>query len=61
MKVQLGTRVDPDLRQRLRIFAATSGRTVEDVVTKALERYLPPAPGLEPAGSEPHLMRGHHR
>ncbi len=54
MKVQLGTRVDGDLRQRLRVFAATSGRTVEDVVAKALERYLPPVPdSVRAVGSDP--------
>ena len=54
MKVQLGTRVDGDLRQRLRVFAATSGRTVEDVVAKALERYLPTPPDpIRADGSEP--------
>jgi hypothetical protein len=46
MKVQFGTRLDPGLRHRLRIFAAVSGRTVEDVVEKALDCYLPPAPDL---------------
>ena len=42
MKVQLATRLDTGLRQRLRIYAAVSGRTVEDVVTAALDGYLPP-------------------
>jgi len=42
MKVQLATRLDTGLRQRLRIFAAVTGRTVEDVVTSALDGYLPP-------------------
>jgi hypothetical protein len=31
MKVQLATRLDPQLRQRLRIYAAVTGRTVEEV------------------------------
>ena len=42
MKVQLATRLDTGLRQRLRIYAAVTGRTVEDVVSTALEGYLPP-------------------
>jgi hypothetical protein len=42
MKVQLATRLDARLRQRLRIYAAVTGRTVEDVVTAALDGYLPP-------------------
>lgn len=43
MKVQLATRLDPRLRQRLRIYAAVTGRTVGDVVSAALDGYLPPA------------------
>ena len=43
MKVQLATRLDTGLRQRLRIYAAVTGRTVADVVSAALEGYLPPA------------------
>jgi plasmid stability protein len=43
MKVQLATRLDVGLRQRLRIYAALTGRTVEDVVSAALDGYLPPA------------------
>jgi plasmid stability protein len=43
MKVQLATRMDTGLRQRLRIYAAVTGRTVEDVVSAALDGYLPPA------------------
>jgi plasmid stability protein len=41
MKVQLATRLDTGLRQRLRIYAAVTGRTVEDVVSAALTGYLP--------------------
>jgi plasmid stability protein len=41
--VQLATRLDTGLRQRLRIYAAVTGRTVADVVSAALEGYLPPA------------------
>ena len=43
MKVQLATRLETTLRHRLRIYAAVSGRTVEDVVSRALDSYLPPA------------------
>jgi len=43
VKVQLATRLDTGLRQRLRIYAAVTGRTVEDVVGAALDGYLPPA------------------
>ena len=46
MKVQLATRLDTGLRQRLRIFAAVTGRTVEDVVTSALDGYLPPTANM---------------
>jgi predicted DNA-binding protein len=42
MQVQLATRLDPRLRQRLRIYAAVTGRTVADVVSAALDGYLPP-------------------
>ena len=42
MKVQLATRLDTGLRQRLRVYAAVTGRTVEEVVTAALDGYLPP-------------------
>lgn len=41
MKVPLATRLDDGLRQRLRIYAALSRRTVEDVVSAALDGYLP--------------------
>jgi plasmid stability protein len=46
MKVQLATRLDTGLRQRLRIYAAVTGRTVEDVVSSALDGYLPPASAM---------------
>ena len=42
MKVQLATRLDTGLRQRLRVYAAVTGRTVEEVVTAALDGFLPP-------------------
>lgn len=40
MKVPLGTRIESDLRQRLRIYVAVTGRTVEDVVSEAIDGYL---------------------
>jgi hypothetical protein len=43
VKVQLATRLDTGLRQRLKIYASVTGRTVEDVVSVALDGYLPPA------------------
>lgn len=46
VKVQLATRVDQALRRRLRVHAAITGRTVEDLVTEALSSYLPPASDL---------------
>lgn len=42
MKVSFGTRLEPDLRQRLKIYAAATDRTIEDVVAEALDGYLPP-------------------
>lgn len=53
MKVQLATRLDARLRQRLRIYAAVTGRTVEDLVSAALDGYLPPASEMVRGGSEP--------
>ncbi len=53
MKVQLATRLDARLRQRLRIYAAVTGRTVEDVVGAALDGYLPPTSEMVRGGSEP--------
>jgi plasmid stability protein len=43
VKIQLATRLDTGLRQRLKVYAAVTGRTVEDVVSTALDGYLPPA------------------
>ena len=53
MQVQLATRLDPRLRQRLRIYAAVTGRTVEDLVSAALDGYLPPTSEMVRGGSEP--------
>lgn len=44
MKVPFGTRIDPDLQRRLKIYAAATGQRIEDVVTAALSGYLPGAP-----------------
>ena len=43
MKVEFATRLDIGLRRRLRVFAAVSERTIEDIVSAALNGYLPPA------------------
>lgn len=43
MKVEFATRLDPGLRRSLRVFAAVSERTIEDIVVAALDGYLPPA------------------
>lgn len=62
MKVQLATRLDPRLRQRLRIYAAVTGRTVANVVSVALEGYLPPAADMvrhvDPGSGEDALLAG---
>jgi hypothetical protein len=42
MKEQLGTRLDAPLRLRLRVYAAVSGQQVTEVVSAALDGYLPP-------------------
>jgi hypothetical protein len=48
---QLGTKLDPSLGRRLRVYAAINGRKVQDVVSAALDRYLPPLTDLVSAGS----------
>jgi hypothetical protein len=54
VKVQLATRLDPTLRQRLRVYAAFTGRTVGDVVSAALDGYLPSASDMvREVGGEP--------
>jgi len=52
MKVPLATRLDTQLRQRLRIYAAVTGRTVEDLVSAALDGFLPPTSEMVRGGSE---------
>ena len=42
MKEQLATRLEAPLRQRLRVYAADSGRQVTEVVSAPLDGYLPP-------------------
>ncbi len=44
MQVQLATRLDAGLRQRLRIYAAVTGRTVTEVVSAALTAQKETAP-----------------
>jgi len=45
-KEQLGTRLEPPLGQRLRVYAAVNRRTVAEVVGAALDSYLPPLADL---------------
>jgi hypothetical protein len=53
-KEQLGTRVEAPLGQRLRVYAAVHRRTVAEVVSAALDSYLPPLADLvRSVGSEP--------
>lgn len=56
MKVPFGTRLEVGLRQRLRVYAAVTGRTYEDVVSAALDGYLPLVPA-EAATDSPDLIR----
>ncbi len=46
MKEQLGTRLEAPLGQRLRVYAAVHRRTVAEVVSAALDSYLPPLADL---------------
>ena len=46
MKAEFTTRLDVGVRLRLRVFAAVSERTIEDIVGSALDGYLPPAPEM---------------
>jgi predicted transcriptional regulator len=47
VKVSFGTRLESGLRQRLKVFAAVTDRTIEDVVEAALDHYLPPGPAAD--------------
>ena len=38
--MQLGTQLDPELRQRLKVYAARTGQKLQDVVAEALNGYL---------------------
>jgi predicted transcriptional regulator len=51
VKVAFGTRLAPDLRQRVKVFAAATDQTIEDVVEAALTGYLPPT--AEAADGQP--------
>ena len=51
MKAEFTTRLDASLRLRLRVFAAISDRTIEDIVGSALDGYLPPTPELAAAAA----------
>jgi hypothetical protein len=53
MKVPLTTRLDPPLRQQLRVYVAVTGRKVEDVVSAALMGYLPSMSEMVQNGGEP--------
>jgi len=57
MKAEFTTRLDAGLRRRLRVFAAVSDRTIEDIVGSALDGYLPPVPEMAAltASAEPAL------
>jgi hypothetical protein len=46
MKEQLGARLEAPLVQRLRVYAAVNRRTVAEVVSAALDGYLPPLADL---------------
>jgi hypothetical protein len=48
MKAEFTTRLDAGIRRRLRVFAAVSERTIEDIVASALDGYLPSAPEITP-------------
>ena len=44
MKAPFGTRLDQGLQRRLKVYAAATDRTIEDVVTAALSGYLAGVP-----------------
>ena len=54
MKAPFGTRLDQGLQRRLKIYAAATGQTIEDVVNAALSGYLPGAPAEAMATPEQH-------
>lgn len=59
MKIPFGTRLEPDLRQRLKVYAAATDQTIEDVVEAALSGYLPgdPAQTATPEQQDAALAR----
>jgi predicted Fe-Mo cluster-binding NifX family protein len=44
VKIPFGTRLEPDLRQQLKVYAAATDQTIEDIVEAAIRGYLPGAP-----------------
>jgi predicted Fe-Mo cluster-binding NifX family protein len=44
VRVSFGTRIAPDLKQRVKVYAAAMDQTIEDVVEAALAGYLPHVP-----------------
>lgn len=40
MRVSFGTRIEPDLKQRVKTYAAATDQTIEDVVEAALSNHL---------------------
>jgi plasmid stability protein len=53
MKEQIATRLEASLRRRLRVYAAAHGRTVAEVVSTALDGYLPPLAEIIPVDTAP--------
>lgn len=60
MKAEFTTRLDGALRLRLRVFAAVSERTIEDIVGSALDGYLPPAQELAVVATAAELAPAEH-
>jgi hypothetical protein len=52
VKAPFGTRLDQGLQRRLKVYAAATDQTIEDVVTAALSGYLPAAPAAQTATPE---------
>jgi len=60
MKEQLGTWLEASLGRRLRVYAAINRRTVTDVVSTALDSYLPTLADLvSDANTEASKTDGH--
>lgn len=45
----MAVRVDPELCHRIKMYAAESGQTIQDVVEKALEKAIPKPKVKKPA------------